>query len=289
MTDESPISIILDGYGKEVSIRDGYVGNTTSGFIAMGVDASNNAQQLLVDTSGNQLVKLTDGTNNVSVKGASASASSGDKSLVVTMHPSSNGLAISLSGSNVSSLNPLPVDIGVIGTVSLGNDVAHDAVDGSTYPHKIGFRAINALPTAVSNADRANGVSDLYGRQLTSHIDPTMQVAKAFNATSTQTGATIWDPTSGKKIAITSIVVGTYGTTAARLILWFGDNADTTYSAGTDQLVFAASYAPSATAKPGTVFNPAVPMFCTTADRELHITTDAGISVDVSVYGYEWA
>ncbi len=179
--------------------------------------------------------------------------------------------------------NGLDVDVIRLG----GSDVAHDAADAGS-PHKVGFKASNALPTAVANADRANGISDLWGRQLTGHIDPAMQVTKGVNYTSTQTGAVIWDPTSGKKIAITSVVVGTYGTTAARFILWFGDNADSTYTAGTDQLLLAASFAPSATSKPGLVFTPAVPVFCTTADRELHITTDAGMSVDITVNGYEW-
>jgi hypothetical protein len=166
-------------------------------------------------------------------------------------------------------------------------DVAHDAADSGN-PVKTGARAISALPSAVAANDRANNVADLFGRLLTTHIDPAMQVHKNAAYTTTQTGAVIWDPTSGKKIAITSVVIGSYGTTAARLILWFGDNGDTVYTAGTDQLLLAASYAPSATVKPGTVFTPAVPIFCTTADRELHATTDAGMSVDIAVEGYEW-
>jgi hypothetical protein len=128
----------------------------------------------------------------------------------------------------------------------------------------------------------------LFGRQLTSHIDPSQNVSKSFNATTQQTGTDVWTPASGKKIAITSIVIGTYGTTAARLILWFGANADTTYTAGTDQLVLAASFAPSSTAKPGLVFTPAFPIFCNNADYELHCTTDAGLSVDIAAHGYEF-
>ena len=166
-------------------------------------------------------------------------------------------------------------------------DVAHDAADSGN-PVKVGARAINAFPTAVANNDRTNNIADLFGRLLTSHIDPAQQVHKNANYTSTQTGAVVWDPTAGKKIAITSVVIGSYGTTAGRLIMWFGDAADTTYTAGTDQLLLAASYAPSTTAKPGTVFTPSVPVFCTTADRELHVTTDAAMSVDISVEGYEW-
>jgi hypothetical protein len=166
-------------------------------------------------------------------------------------------------------------------------DVAHDVPDASN-PVKTGARGINAFPTAVANNDRTNNVSDLFGRLLTAHIDPAQQVWKSANYTTTQAGAIIWDPTSGKRIAITSIVIGSYGTTAARLILWFGANGDTAYTAGTDQLILAASYAPSATSKPGTVFTPASPIFCTTADFELHATTDAALSVDIAVNGYEF-
>ena len=56
-------------------------------------------------------------------------------------------------------------------------DVAHDAADSGN-PVKIGGRAANALPTAVANADRANAITDLFGRQLTAHIDPAMAVHK---------------------------------------------------------------------------------------------------------------
>lgn len=175
----------------------------------------------------------------------------------------------------------------VSGSVPVSGEVAHDAADSGN-PQKIGAKALSALPTAVATGDRANAIADLFGRLLVGHIDPAMQTWKSANYTTQQTGATIWDPTAGKKIAITSIVVGSYGTTAGRLILWFGANGDTTYSAGSDQLVLAASFAPSSTAKPGCVLTPAVPIFCVTADHELHITTDAALSVDIAVYGYEY-
>lgn len=166
-------------------------------------------------------------------------------------------------------------------------DVAHDGADAGN-PVKVGAKAASALPTAVANNDRANAISDLFGRILTSHIDPAMAVHKNKTYTSTQTGTDVWTPASGKRIAVTSVVLGAYGTTAGRLILWFGDNADTTFTQDTDQVLVAASFAPSATAKPGLVYTPAVPVFCTTADRELHITTDAALSVDVTIEGYEY-
>lgn len=118
---------------------------------------------------------------------------------------------------------------------------------------------------------------------------PTVQVWKSYTTTTAAGGTAIWTPTSGKKIAITSIVIGSYGTTAARLWLWFSMTgaSDATYDAGTDQAVVVASFAPSTSSKPGLVFTPPVPVFSTQADRPLRITTDANLSVDVTVYGYE--
>jgi hypothetical protein len=174
-----------------------------------------------------------------------------------------------------------------VDALAVGGGTPHDSADSGN-PLKMGMKAANALPTAVANNDRANALGDLFGRQLVSHIDPAMQTHINKNFTSQQTGIDVWDPASGKKIAVTSIIIGSYGTTAGRLILWFGDNADTTFTQDTDQVLFAGSYAPSATAKPGTVISFAHPVFCTTADRELHITTDAALSVDVTIEGYEW-
>jgi hypothetical protein len=168
-------------------------------------------------------------------------------------------------------------------------DLAHDDADTSgNQPVKVGAQARSSLPAAVANADVANLTSDLFGRLLIAQIDPAQAVHKVVNVTSAQTGSDVWTPGSGKKIAVTSVVIASYGTTSGRVILWFGDNADTTYTAGTDQVLVAASFAPSTNSKPGLVYCPAVPVFCTTADRELHLTTDAAISLDITVEGYEW-
>ena len=166
-------------------------------------------------------------------------------------------------------------------------DVAADAVDSGA-PVKVGSQARSSFPTAVANADRSNAISDLFGRLLTAHIAPEQAIHKNKTYTSAQTGSALWDPTAGKKIAVTSVVIGAYGTTSGRIILWFGDNADTSFTQDTDQVLVAASFAPSTTAKPGLVFAPAHPVFCTTADRELHVTSDAAISFDLTVEGYEF-
>ena len=189
--------------------------------------------------------------------------------------------ALDAAGSPVSSANPMPV------TATCAGDVAHGTADSGS-PLKTGYKARNAFPTAEANGDRVDASSDLFGRGLTAHIDPAQYVWKSFNATSAQTGIDVWSPASGKKIAVTHLVLSVYGTTAGRVLLWFGANADTTYSAGTDQLLLAASFAPSTTAKAGLVLALPHPVFCVTADYELHITTDAAMSVDVAVGGYEW-
>jgi hypothetical protein len=111
---------------------------------------------------------------------------------------------------------------------------------------------------------------------------------KQFNATTTQTGTTIWTPVTGGRISISYLAISTYGTTAARVILWFGASADTTYTAGTDQLVFAGSFAPTTTSKPGAIIQPSIPIISLSADHRLKITTDAGISIDVTAYGYDF-
>ena len=171
--------------------------------------------------------------------------------------------------------------------VYAGGSISHDSVD-SGRPAKIGGQARSSLPTAVANADRVNAIFDLWGRMMITQIDPAQQIWKSFNATTTQTGTAIWTPASGKKIAVTYLSVGTYATTSARLILFYSASGDTTYTAGTDQLVFAASFAPGSTSKPGAIIQPSIPIFAATADHILRITTDANMSVDITVYGYEF-
>jgi hypothetical protein len=167
-------------------------------------------------------------------------------------------------------------------------DVPHATTDAGS-PVKIGGKARTATPAAVANGQRVDASFTSLGQMQVALIDPGQQVFKSASYASTQTGAVLWDPTSGKKIAITSIVISSFGTTAGRVLLWAGANGDTVYTAGTDQLILPFSAAPSTTSKPGIVFTPPTPVYVTTADFELHVTTDAAISIDVNVYGFEWA
>ena len=190
-------------------------------------------------------------------------------------------------------------DLGIIGIddqrrvkITVDNttlDVAHDAPDASTMPVKIGGKALSASPTPVATSDRTNAHFDLYGRQWVGVMDPGMQVWKQVEATTTQTGTAIWTPTAGKKIAVTSYEIGTGGTTAGLVTIWFGASADTTFTQGTDQVVFRGSLTPSSSATPGVISNHGVaPIYCTTADHVLRYTTSAAITIYVTIYGFEY-
>jgi len=172
-------------------------------------------------------------------------------------------------------------------SITVDGDVANDSPDTGN-PVKIGFQAETVLPTAVTNGDRVNGTADQFGRQLVTHISPGMQTWKSANYTTTQTGVALWTPAAGKTVAVTYLAISSYATTTGRVIVWFGASGDTTYTAGTDQLVWAGSFAPGASSKPGAILNFPTPVFSANVDYVLRVTTDANISLDVSVYGYEF-
>jgi hypothetical protein len=169
-------------------------------------------------------------------------------------------------------------------------DVAAGSADSGN-PVKVGAKAVNALPTAVSNGQRANLIADLFGRLLVGSIDPAQQIWKAATYSTQQTGAALWTPAAGKKIAITHLHVTTGGTTSGRVTAWFGaggGSPDTTYTEGTDQPVFDGEFAPNANGLPGALVQLPVPIFCANADYVLRVTTSAGITVHVVAYGYEF-
>lgn len=245
-----------------------------AGSAAIGKLAANDAVDIgdvtINNASGASGVNIQDGGNSITVDaptGTPINAQLGNATLVVGVIDETGAAAVD--------------------ALAVGGGTAHDAVDSGN-PLKVGGKARAAMPTAVTALDRVDASFDLYGRLLTAQMDPGMQVWKSINQTTTQTGSDVWSPTSGKRIAITYLAVSSYGTTAGRVILWFGANADTTYSAGTDQLIWAGSFAPSTTSKPGMILALPQPIFAVTADHEIHLTTDANLSIDITVYGYEF-
>jgi hypothetical protein len=110
---------------------------------------------------------------------------------------------------------------------------------------------------------------------------------KCAQYTTTQTGAALWTPGSGKKIAVTALQIQAGGTTAGTVQVWFGASADTAYTRGTDAAVFDGEFAPSATLKPGVVQSFPYPLIGT-ADYVLRVTDSAAINpLTVTVWGFE--
>jgi len=105
--------------------------------------------------------------------------------------------------------------------------------------------------------------------------------------TTTQTGAALWTPTTGKKFAVTDLTITTAGVTAGLVTLWQGATADTTYTTGTDPVIFRGNFVPSATSTPGVVKPFPVPFISSTVDHVLRVTTSAAMTVYVQVNGYE--
>jgi hypothetical protein len=232
------------------------------------------ATRLLVDGSGvtqpvNGTVTANAGTGTFNVSGTVAATQSGTWNI----------------GTLTSITNPVTVS----GTVTASNtsgDVAHDSPDSGN-PVKIGFQAETALPTAVANGDRTNGVADRYGRQLVSHIDPGMQVWKSGEYTSTQTGTNIWVPTGGNRFVITQLNIATGGSTAGLVTIWGAQTATTTYTPGTDQVFFRGVLTPTANATPGALIQSSFPMFSEATNDCLKITTSANMTIYIQVFGYE--
>jgi hypothetical protein len=110
---------------------------------------------------------------------------------------------------------------------------------------------------------------------------------RAGEYTTTQTGVSLWTPTAGRKFVISDLTISTGGTTAGIVTVWQGATGDTTYTAGTDPVLFRGEFAPSATAKPGVVKSLTIPFVSSTTDHHLKVTTSAAMTLYIQVNGYE--
>lgn len=276
-------SIPVTDNGGSLTV-DGTVAATQSGTWDIGTLTSITNT---VTVSGTVTANAGTGTMNVSVQNASIPVTDNGSSLTVDGTVTANaGTGTFVVGDGGSSLT-VDGTVSVTDGLNIEGDVAHDSPDSGN-PVKIGLVAETALTGAVANGDRTNAVADTHGRQLVSHIDDQMQVWKSANYVTQQTGTEIWIPSSASlRIGITYLAISSYATTAGRVILWFGASGDTTYTAGTDQLVWAGSFAPSANSRPGAIISVPFGIYAATADHRLRITTDAAISLDITVYGYE--
>lgn len=149
-----------------------------------------NAQAVaIVDGSGNQITSFGGGTQYVD--GAAAATPTGNQinwnqsgtqrgvslTQALPVQPGT-GASFTVAQSTASNLN-----------AQVAGDVANDTGDSGN-PVKIGFKAktYGSLPTAVTDADRVNGLADRYGAQFTQHGSPYVQVAAGeYSANQTAT------------------------------------------------------------------------------------------------------
>jgi hypothetical protein len=140
----------------------------------------------------------------------------------------------------------------------------------------------------VSIEDQANALA-IHDNAATISTDPQLpasQVWKVFSTTTNETGTVVWAGGASEYINITYLSVANVGTDAGICILYFGADADTTYSEGTDQVVFHGAVTAVAGANTHVISMAAAPITSVTAGHDLHITTTGNPDLKVIVYGY---
>jgi hypothetical protein len=147
---------------------------------------------------------------------------------------------------------------------------------------------VDITPGAGATVRTADVGGIHYQYVLSASCAPAQQGWKQVEATAAQAGTAIWTPASTKKIAITSLIIATGGTTAGVVTVWFGASGDTVYTQGTDQVVFRGEFAPSTTSRPGAIITYNTPVFAVTADHVLRYTTTTAMTIYITVYGFEF-
>ena len=126
---------------------------------------------------------------------------------------------------------------------------------------------------------------DRWGGNISSPMSANLMQFRAVTHTAQQTGSNLWVPLSDNNhVVITSYRVAMFGATPGRFSLWFGSNADTVYSEGSDRVVVDADLAVTSFIAEGNIFIPSNIVL-----NRLKVTTSAAMSVRVSVWGYELA
>lgn len=94
--------------------------------------------------------------------------------------------------------------------------IAHDSADSGN-PVKVGFKAINALPTAVANNDRSDGVADLYGAQYVRTDHPSLWSYHEDSSSALTDTEVKAAPGLGLSVYVTDIIVSLGAATALNI------------------------------------------------------------------------
>lgn len=107
----------------------------------------------------------------------------------------------------------------------------------------------------------------------------------SFTASTAQTSVNLVAGTAAQRIYVVSYAIGTGGTTAGRLSMYWGTGA---FTNGTSPTLFDGEFAPSATVRPGATQSFPYPMGGNSATGDnLRITTSAAMTVYVTIGYYK--
>ncbi len=191
VTVPAPLSVV--GTGLEATAMRVTIASDSTGVLS--VD----------DNAGSLTVDGTVAVTNASLTSIDGKMVSGTDIGDVTINNAAGAAAVNIQDGG----NAITVD----GTVTASNtagDIASDSADSGN-PVKVGGKAVNmdgTTPgTAVAEADRANFITDLYGRQLVDTVHPCFWSVSA-NYGSAQTAVEVQPtPGAGLSLYITDVVV----------------------------------------------------------------------------------
>jgi hypothetical protein len=258
--------------------------------------ASDSTGVLSVDDNGSSLtvdgtVTVSDGGSTISVDDGSGSITIDSGAILADDADFTDGSTPGINIMGVYESTQSTVTDGDLGVVGITEDRQLRVLDLNSTDIS---SAVTSLATTVDATElRVNiAVVDeavpIHDNNSSITVDPQLpasQVWKVYTQTSDSTGALVWDVGASDRINITYCSIANVGTDAGICILYFGADADTTYSEGTDQVVFHGAV----TAVAGQVhqITPALgPIAATTAGHSLHITTTGNPDLKVIVYGY---
>jgi hypothetical protein len=249
---------------------------------------------LAVGTGPGYSVRLNPTNLGTAANSASTFNVDGAASITIAISTTTTGTFIIEGTADNTNFIPLEVFDGALDLWVSGQNLTPTA--GKVYQViSQGYRQVRLRTVTTLGATVAHGITLTNSQQFLGGIDTGAAPHNfgytvrnfATEYTTAQTGAAIWTPTTGRRFAVTDVTISTGGTTAGVVTLWQGASGDTTYTVGTDPVVFRGEFAPSATAKPGVVKNFAVPFVSSTVDHILRITTSAAMTVYVQINGYE--
>jgi hypothetical protein len=173
-----------------------------------------------------------------------------------------------------------------------GSDASDAAI--SQNPIVIAGRASDAVVTPVSAdgdvvalwVSRRGAIMTADAPHIPFDGAPFSLINKNAQYGGAQTGAALWTPGSGKKIAILAFDITVSGTAASDVALWYGASGDTAFTVGTDSAVFYGNFIPSSAISPG-VSRGGV-WLSPTADHILRFTAGGANTYYVNTWGYEF-